>query len=541
MKINLKGKSVLTVVVALGIVAGLAIGAIVPMMGAPAGGSSPEASVFRYDLKRTGNSGLVSDITTPSERWIFDSGSTAGSMPEVGDINGDGRTEVVWGSGDGVVYALNENGQIIWTYQALGPLYASPGIGDVDGDGKNEVVIGGYLNNGGDPNLYALNGEDGSLLWLFPTAGIQTAPTFYDVNSDGTLDVLIGSMDYYFYALNGPDGSIIWKSEFEHFIRMTPPVGDIDKDGIDELLVADNHAVTRLFEVDGSLDWEINAGYGMAPTPIFADVDGDGWDEIITFSFGWWDRGILGAPKVYNHDGTLLWTNEQYTFFYSLPTLYDVDGDGLADIINVDSDDQVLIAYRGTDGTILYTAEPFEKNFMQPGLTTADIDGDGEQELLVSGNPNLFSINAADGSVDWVYDSGGERVYGTLVADLDGDGLAEILLRIGGRLICLENGFDPFDLLDEIIEYILNLEDECFKNNADNRKNALVNKLEEVREMILSGDYEGAINKLKNDIRAKMDGQVDGDSNNDWIICQDAQEDLTEMIDRLVNYLESLL
>jgi hypothetical protein len=289
--------------------------------------------------------------------------------------------------------------------------------------------------------------------------------------------------------------------------------------------------------MDGSLDWEINAGYGIIATPIFEDVDGDGYDEIIFFTYGREGRGIPGAPLVYNHDGSLLWTNTDYQFFYSTPTIYDVDGDGHADILNVDTDNQVLIAYRGMDGAILYTSSPFENNFMGPGLVTADIDGDGDIEVLVGANPNLYSINAADGSVDWVYDTEGRSAGWPLVVDLDGDGLAEIIIKKGGNLVCLHNDFDPFDLLDKIIEYILDLPDECFKNNADQRKNALVNKLEEVRQMMLDGDYQGAIDKLKNDIRPKMDGE----GKNDWIICEEAQNDLTEMIDELIEYLESKL
>jgi outer membrane protein assembly factor BamB len=336
--------------------------------------------------------------------------------------------------------------------------------------------------------------------------------------------------------LNGPDGTIIWESQFTHFIRPSNPIADIDNDGKDEILVVDQCLLARLFEMDGSLEWEMTlSSYGSASTPIFANVDCDDYLEIIFFPTGW--SGIPGGPSVYKYDGTLLWTNSQYGRFYSNPTLFDVDGDGYLDILNVDTDEQVLIAYKGTDGTILYTAEPFEKKFMAPGLTTADIDGDGEIEILINANPNLFSIKAADGSVEWVFDTNGERVEGLLVADLDGDGLAEIIFRIGGSLICLQNKFNPLDLLDKIIEYILGLPDECFKNNADQRKNALVNKLEEVRQMIINGDYEGAIAKLKNDIRPKMDGE----GNNDWIICKYAQEDLTEMIDMLIEYLESLL
>jgi len=534
MLVNVKRKGVLTAFMALVVL----FSVLMPVLG--------DSSVFRYDEKRTGHSGLVSDITDPEARWTFDSAAATGSVPRAGDINGDGKMEIVWGSSDGILYALDEDGQIVWTYQAIGPLYAPPAIGDIDGDGRMEVVIGGYWqkNLGGDPDLYAVNGEDGSLLWIFTTSdkgstfekGFEAAPSLYDVNGDGKLDVLIGSRNYYFYALNGTDGTILWQSQFEHFIRPSNPIGDIDKDGEDEILVVDNHVLARLFEMDGSVDWEMTlSSYGSAPTPIFADVNGDDYDEIIFFPTG--KVGTRGVPSVYKYDGTLLWTNDQYDLFYSSPTLFDVDGDGLLDILNVDTDDQVLIAYNGTDGTILYTAEPFEKKFMASGLTTADIDGDGKIELLVTANPNLFSINPVDGSVEWVYDSNGERVGGLLVADLDGDGLAEIIIKIGGSLICLQNKFDPFDLLDKIIEYILGLPDKCFKNNADQRKNALVNKLESVRQMMLNGDYEGAIAKLKNDIRPKMDGE----GKNDWIICKYAQDDLTEMIDQLIEYLETLL
>ncbi|UCE38650.1 MAG: VCBS repeat-containing protein [Thermoplasmata archaeon] len=536
MPIRMRRKYVLTAFLAFAMLFGI----LLPVLGASTG-----PSIFRYGEKRTGMSYLSSNIVEPGERWSFDTQSDRVAPALAGDVNNDGEEELVFGTSSGMLYVLDKDGQVVWTFEAEGRLSTPPAIGDVDGDSKNEVVIGGsYYNGGGDPNLYVVNGEDGTLLWSFSTfdegalytKGFECAPSLYDTNDDGKLDVLIGSRNYYFYAIDGADGSLLWKSQFEHFLRSTSPIGDLDKDGKDEILAVDNHAIVRIFEMDGSLDWEIIAGYGVAATPIFADVDGDGYDEIIIFTFGRADRDIPGAPLVYNHDGSLLWTNEDYLFFYTTPTLADVDGDGLLDIISVDSNDQVLLAYKGTDGTILYNTEPFEHNFMGPGMSTADIDGDGETEVLVAAYPNLYSINAADGTVEWIYDSGGERVGGPLVADLDKDGLAEIFIRIGGNMICLENDFDPNDLLDEIIEYILKLPDTCFKNNADQRKNSLVNKLEAVRDMINEGDYDGAISKLENDIRPKMDGE----GNNDWIICEDAQEDLTEMIDELVDYLESL-
>ncbi|UCE75124.1 MAG: VCBS repeat-containing protein, partial [Methanomassiliicoccales archaeon] len=384
-------KNAFTVILAFAVLLSI----LLPVLGAPSG-----PSIFRYDEKRTGNSYLVSNIVEPGPRWTFETDAAGGTVPIAGDIDGDGSIEVVWGNVEGTLYAINEDGEELWSFQAQGRLASPPAIGDVDGDGKNEVLIGGsYFKGAGDPNLYALNGEDGSLLWIFSTLnrgaystkGFEAAPSLYDITGDGKLDVLIASRNHFFYALKGADGTILWQSQFEHFIRASSPIGDIDNDGNDEIVVGDNHAIVRLFEMDGSVDWEINAGYGIIATPIFEDVDGDGYDEIIFFTYGREGRGIPGAPLVYNHDGSLLWTNTDYQFFYSTPTIYDVDGDGLADILNVDTDNQVLIAYRGMDGAILYTSSPFEKKFMGPGLVTADIDGDGEIEVLVGANPNLFS------------------------------------------------------------------------------------------------------------------------------------------------------
>lgn len=86
--------------------------------------------------------------------------------------------------------------------------------------------------------------------------------------------------------------------------------------------------------------------------------------------------------------------------------------------------------------------------------------------------------------------------------------------------------------VESINTYIMNLDDSAFKNNADNRKAALENKLDAVQTLIDGGNYEDAIDKLTNDILAKMDG-----GNNDWITDTEAQADLQGLIDDLVSCL----
>ncbi len=107
---------------------------------------------------------------------------------------------------------------------------------------------------------------------------------------------------------------------------------------------------------------------------------------------------------------------------------------------------------------------------------------------------------------------------------------------------CIDNfHLDVAVTTGDIDDYIQNLPPECFKNNPGNRKNTFHLKLGEVQTLIDNGEYQAAINKLQNDIRAKMDGSLGGNPNNDWISCPEAQADLCAMIDALIAYLQTLL
>lgn len=93
---------------------------------------------------------------------------------------------------------------------------------------------------------------------------------------------------------------------------------------------------------------------------------------------------------------------------------------------------------------------------------------------------------------------------------------------------------DPCDFsVGGIDDLIQSLPDGAFKNNGKNRKKTFANKLGAVQKMIDEGRYEEAMDKLLNDIRAKLDG---GDGN-DWITDPDAAADLLDRIDTLVNCL----
>jgi len=84
------------------------------------------------------------------------------------------------------------------------------------------------------------------------------------------------------------------------------------------------------------------------------------------------------------------------------------------------------------------------------------------------------------------------------------------------------------------------LPDDAFDKNPEQRKDALLLKYFEVFEKINDEEYQGAINKLEKDIRAKMDGSVDGNPKNDWVTDTDAQERLCTLIDAATGNLREI-
>lgn len=121
-----------------------------------------------------------------------------------------------------------------------------------------------------------------------------------------------------------------------------------------------------------------------------------------------------------------------------------------------------------------------------------------------------------------------------LIALLGIDSLSDLpleVVQVGYYLYIQQHVNETIDLVSK---YIQNMPPEMFKNKPDQKKNALANKLSALKKTIASNDTEEAKDKIKNDIRAKMDGFVDGESNDDWIIDASQQKILCRMFDDLV-------
>jgi hypothetical protein len=405
----------------------------------------------------------------------YDAGGYISWNLTVADLNGDGKQDVVTVStsggpkNNGSVAVLLGNGD--GTLQP--PLSYDPGtncssplsvaVGDLNGDGKLDVVtassqcVAVFLGNGDgtlrSPVTYSTGGQQ-----AFSGPALFNPVTIVDLNHDGKLDLVVLAPttpqygDGFVVVLLGKgDGTFKPSKSFDSggFSASSFVIADFNGDGIDDLAVANcGPAGTQSCDVNdgvigvllGKGDGNFQAaklydsgGAGDPGSPLLAaDLNGDGKADLVVGNsclnscHGGEDStiGILLGKG----DGTFQPT-AQYDSggcCVSYMTLVDVDQDGKLDIVEATGSINVL---RGNgDGTFL----PVERYPNGWGaVSVADLNGDGKPDLIVanitSNNVAVMLGNGSGFSGPWFFDSGGIGIVNNLtVTDLKGDGTPDV-------------------------------------------------------------------------------------------------------------------
>ncbi|XP_011012356.1 PREDICTED: uncharacterized protein LOC105116623 isoform X1 [Populus euphratica] len=122
------------------------------------------------------------------------------------DINDDGKIELVTTDVHGNVAAWTSQGKEIWEKHLKSLVSQGPTIGDVDGDGHTDVVVPTLSGN-----IYVLSGKDGSIVRPYPyrTHGrVMNQVLLLDLSKRGEknkgLTLVTTSFDGYLYLIDGP-------------------------------------------------------------------------------------------------------------------------------------------------------------------------------------------------------------------------------------------------------------------------------------------------------------------------------------------------
>ncbi|HYV97594.1 MAG TPA: VCBS repeat-containing protein [Gemmatimonadaceae bacterium] len=345
---------------------------------------------FEQGLLRFENTGTCAqpDLTGkparfPADKPLLTSGYNA---PTFGDVDGDGLRDLVVGVIGGAygpartaidnLYYLRQSPKDTWTVatKRLIPTIdvgaeAAPAFGDVNGDGLIDMIVGSKIAPG--------DGSTGTLTF-FENVGTANAPTFRD---RGVLPI---------------------KGQYNY----APAIVDLDGDGLVDLVLG---------TWQDRLEWYRNTGTSASPkwtladsalvtitrgsntTPSFGDIDGDGLVDLVIGE-------ASGTINLYRNTGTK--TSPKYALVSdhfqdikvvrrSAPALVDMDGDGKPDMLIGSGDGEIQLWHNvGARGELRFERDnAFTlRSFMGASPAASD--------LRHAGQPDLF-VGTASGGVRW--------------------------------------------------------------------------------------------------------------------------------------------
>ena len=371
------------------------------------------------DSQFTTNEFLTRDLPTVVAGWpVSYTGSNCKNGAIYVNMDTDPEAEILFGVGTKIT-ALNLDGTVVpgWPKQLAFYIWSSPAAGDIDGDGEMEIVCTSRNNsNANSGELYAFE-LDGTPCAGFPVVqagGGTNNACLFDLDGNGDMEILVNVRNHpqgWVYVFDG-DGSVYpgFPQELDYIPGAGISAGDITGDGIPEV-VALSYNMLHVFDLQGNIlpGFPVaNTGYNYSYSqPILFDLDNDGLNEII------WGgcSSAAGAVFAVNQDGSSVtgWPQTTGQWIFGTVALGDIDQDGSMDVV---VGDQVgsgtpmdyIYAWDSAGNDLAgFPAGPTNAIYAQVGI--ADLDGDGFVELMIDDNNFGFGYNAYnhDGTqcVDW--------------------------------------------------------------------------------------------------------------------------------------------
>ena len=310
----------------------------------------------------------------------------------VGDIGGNGTSDVVLGATSGISVFMGNNGD--YTSGGHYPLSNcfSLVLGDWNNDGKMDLASGG-----GDSVYIRVDDGTGNLTAYQTINTSSTMLVSGDIDGDGYLDIVRSS---YFaqnvtILKNNGFGTFIISSTINVAGAYGICMSDFDNDGALDIAVVSYDAsyTLSILRNDGAGKFQLAHTYNLGnyiQRVEAGDVNNDGYNDLVVSVNG---NGSGTTLAVLKNDGNGAFTRGA-DINIGYPTTFlklaDLDGDGDLDVVVSETSSQLVIALNDGQGA-------FSKSVGYPisqyyDLSIADLNGDGKLDVLTGDIGSTFSI-----------------------------------------------------------------------------------------------------------------------------------------------------
>ncbi len=406
-------------------------------------------------------------------RTTYDEYRVEGLKP-INDINGDGINDVIIATDNYLLMALDGaaagNNDTLWTLNTYfnnsnagsigqsndyGVQDALAIVSDLNGDGKNDVVIG---TGGGNEHVYAINGMNGHILWGFgddinySLGDFEAVDGQRDFNSDGVPDILAiadgndqGTGYHTAYLFNGVNGNIIWQyyypGPFLSFGKTIISVDDVTGDGVpDAVINVGNNGTTDLDVIclngaTGQSEWLFSVS-GYEPKELVElPVPGQTPDVVASQYFG-------SVYRIDGETGAQVWAyNYGFTGMIQIARIKDVNGDNVDDILIAAFSGGVL-CLSGATGQDLWA---YPMNYQYGVAAVPDLNNDGIDDVVTGDQDGTFYCISGTGSeLFFSHTFAGDRINSVnVLPSIDGNASYELLVGTkNGSVVCYSGGLN---------------------------------------------------------------------------------------------------
>ena len=369
-----------------------------------------------------------------------------GLTPEwvsVADVNNDGSLDLVtankeFPAGKGSISVLLGNGDGTFgphvEFSNGGSRPSLVAVGDFNKDGKPDVLSTAFSPSA---NLQLLLGNgDGTFQspQFIAPIGAANSLVVADFNHDGNLDFasagLVQSVQIF---LGNGDGTFLQGNTYSLFMPATIAAGDVNGDGILDLVGGGSGAAVLIGNGDGTFQLPIY--YGSVNGDFYvalADVNGDGKLDFLgtqnNFTLGQLDVliGIGGGHYLAHRDFDPGGNGSD-------AAAGDFNGDGKVDLAVVDNavccgsyDVGILIG--NGDGTFAPNPKKFSTGKLPPtGIAAGDFNRDGKLDLAVVIGGVTILLGNGDGTFQNHMDYGtGIQAFKLVLGDFNSDGKLDV-------------------------------------------------------------------------------------------------------------------